>query len=178
MTRNKIKLALAATLLIAPMALTEVASADGKHGGKTSTTTTSAVGWTLESANCSTLPPGTTITGSGELTSKKTERTKRGVTSLKFADHAEGTATDQNGNTYRWTYDNELSMENAPDWPLLFHGEMTDVFRLTGGPIQLSNGFEAVTVEDQGAGTFAIYPESSYGDPFNFPTGPNRCDPL
>lgn len=152
---------------------------EGRGGGKGgATVTTKPVDFTITSAVCGRLAAGVTIAGSGTLTSRLKETVKGGVTTKRFADHAEGTATDQAGNSYTWAYDNALVMRNGAATPTLFAGEMTDSFTLKGGPNALANGFEATYVEDTGAGTFGIYPSSSFGDPFTFPAGPNLCDPL
>ena len=139
--------------------------------------------WTLTSAQCSLLPPGTTLTGSGTLTDKKSTETEHGTIEEIYDDFASGTAVDQNGKTYSWTYDNYVKVENDDDNQTLFTGRMSDTFRLKGtgsnkGRIKLRNGFDATVVDDRLAGTFEINPKSSYGDPFNFPLGPGRCDPL
>ena len=139
-----------------------------------------SVSWTIADGQCSLLPAGTVITGTGTLLDKVTTRNRRdGTMSITFDDHASGTATDQNGNVYEWRYDNDLKQANTIANPNFYTGRMTDSFRLRGGgPLHLSNGFVANIEEDRTAGTFVINPLSSYGDPFNFPNGPNRCDPL
>lgn len=144
------------------------------------------VSWTLTeahtfgSAQCDLLPAGTTINGRGTLVSRMTvSLAANGVRTEEFDERARGRATDQAGNRYRWEYDNESSVTNSVASPLVYTGEMTDAFELGGkGPISLDNGFEADIVDNRVAGTFTINPRSSFGDPFDFPNGPNRCDPL
>jgi hypothetical protein len=137
------------------------------------------VTWVLQ--GCSQLPPGTILDGTGTLVDKVTTLTNGDVTSTKNDDHAKGTAVDRaTGKVYKWTYDNVLEVKSIASHPHLLAGEMTDKFRLSGdGPLRLRNGFAAVYVEDKLAGTFGIYPESAYGDPFDFPSGTTpHCDPL
>ena len=138
------------------------------------------VSWTLTKTECNLLPAGTTINGRGTLVSRMTvSLAANGVVTEEFDDRARGRATDQAGNRYRWEYDNESSVTNSVASPLVYTGEMTDAFELGGkGPISLDNGFVADIVDNREAGTFTINPRSSFGDPFDFPNGPNRCDPL
>jgi hypothetical protein len=176
--RNK-RIALAATSILA---MTSIGLTDGASASQVPSRADLPprdVTWTMDSTGCSLLPAGTVLNAAGVLYPEFTSKTKKGVTTEHFDDHAEGTATDQNGVVYTWTYDNELTERNSANSPTLFSGKMTDKFRLkTQGATVLSNGFEAIYVEDRVGGTFGIYPTSSYGDPFQFPSGPGRCDPL
>ena len=54
------------------------------------------VAWTLTAAQCPNLPTGTTVTGTGRL-----REVQGGRVSIE---HATGTATDQAGNVYSWSY--------------------------------------------------------------------------
>ncbi len=155
-----------------------VGASDGDDHGSGSSPEPEAVTWTIDADSCSNVPEGTVIKGTGVLTVRQKETTRDGAIRRKSVARAEGTATDQAGNTYRWSYENTLVQRNSAATPHLFAGEMSDAFRLRGGPVTLRNGFEATAVDDLAAGTFGIYPSSAYGDPFNFPSGPNRCDPL
>lgn len=141
---------------------------------------TSSVIWTLTDSQCSYLPTGTVVTGTGTLVDEVTTKLNRdGSVSITYDDLATGTATDQVGNVYQWRYDNLLRHANSVASPNVFRGRMIDSFRLSGdGPIRLNNGFVANTVDDRTAGTFTLDPVSSRGDPFTFPSGPGRCDPL
>lgn len=154
---------------------------DGRGSNKTVEVVHIEVSWTMTSASCSQLPPGTTINGTGLLRDKITTTTaSNGVITVAFDTVAKGRATDDKGNRYRWDYDNESSATNSAASPLVYRGTMTDTFEMEGkGPIEVEAGFEATIVEDRGAGTFVIDPTSQYGDPAAFgPDFKNRCDPL
>jgi hypothetical protein len=177
-------------LLIALTAVTcltlgsaQAASADDpedhghSHGG-TTTVTPFPVNWVINNSNCSMVPPGTVLTGEGTLTDNKTVRVHDGVTTETFVTPGEGTAKDQAGHHYHWKYLSTSKASNSREWTNLWSGVFDDRFSLSGdGPITLENGFTAVTVSDTSANTFGFYPTKSHGDPFTFPTGPNRCDP-
>jgi hypothetical protein len=162
----------------------QAASADdpGDHGhdhGGTTTVTPFPVQFVINESNCSMVPPGTVLTGEGTLTDTKTVRVRDGVTIETVVTPGEGTASDQNGKHYHWKYFSTSKASNSREWTNLFSGVFDDRFSLSGdGPITLENGFTAVTVSDTLANTFGLYPKKSYGDPFAFPTGPNRCDPV
>jgi hypothetical protein len=175
--RNR-KMAMAVTSIVAVASMGFTASASASKGGGHNALPPRDVAWTMDSVACSLLPGGTVLTATGVLTPKFKSKSVNGVTTETFDDHAEGTATDQDGNTYTWSYDNALRIRNSAHSTTLFSGDMTDKFRLWGGPIELANGFDATYVEDRGAGTFGIYPRSSYGDPFGFPNIGGHCDPL
>jgi hypothetical protein len=175
MQRRRVAVGLVSALAMVSLSTGGIASAHGNDGDG------EAVTWTLSWENCSMVPHGTVVEGTGEIDRGFSTTTRRGITTERFDDRAEGTATDQDGNTYTWTYRNTLTVKNTAGEPDVFSGRMADRFRLSGdGPIKLSNGFRADYVEDRSTDpwTWGIYPRSSYGDPFNFPTGPNRCDPL
>ncbi|MFN0029924.1 MAG: hypothetical protein ACKV2O_22450 [Acidimicrobiales bacterium] len=152
----------------------------GRGGNKTVEVARIDVSWTMSSASCSQLPPGTTISGTGVLRDKMTTTTRNGLITVAFDSVAKGRATDQAGNVYRWHYDNESSATNSTADPLIYRGWMTDTFELDGkGPVEVEAGFEADIVEDRVAGTFAINERSSFGDPLTFGSPYfNRCDPL
>jgi hypothetical protein len=143
---------------------------------------TSTVSFTLTSSNCSNLPAGTTITGTGTQKSITTTRNDAsGMTTLVNATHAHGTATDQNGNVYLFNYSNEFRLTNTLAQPSIYSGLMTDAFTLAGsGPAHLNNGFVAnlTTPLDFSSVTWNVI--HSVGDPISFATGPvvSHCDPL
>jgi hypothetical protein len=154
----------------------------GNQGGGIPVTSTEPITWTMDAAACSNLPAGTTIEATGVRTLRLKSVERNGVTKETVIDHAEGTAT-AGGVTYNWTYDNKTTASNSAVAPSLFHGEMTDAFRLSGpGPISLRNGFAAAIFDDRqnppNEKSFGIFPKSAFGDPFNFPFGPGRCDPI
>jgi hypothetical protein len=137
------------------------------------------VSFVMTSAACPNLPPGTTIEGAGTLKSITTVKTdNEGVTTVHNTSHANGTATDQAGNTYRFNYENTFRVSDSTASPGVFSGRMTDSFSLVGnGPAHLNNGFQAIFTTD--FVTFAtLEPLNSRGEPLDFATGEARCDPL
>jgi hypothetical protein len=138
------------------------------------------VSFTVSSANCSNLPDGTTITGSGIEKSITTFRTDgAGVTTTINATHAHGTATDQDLNVYVFDYSNEFRASNTVAEPDLISGLMTDHFSLSGsGPATLNNGFVASFTAAADFSSFSATPISSFGDPISFPDAAAHCDPL
>jgi hypothetical protein len=118
------------------------------------------VTWTLTAAQCPNLPTGTTVTGIGTLSEVQ------GGDRVSI-EHATGTATDQAGNVYRWSY-SFRAVSRSGDSEL-----WVDHFVLAGaGPAGLNNGFVAVVSPD---GVDVIH---EFGDPINFETITPICDPL
>jgi hypothetical protein len=156
-----------------------VTSAAAANGGATVVTT--PVSFVLSSATCSYLPAGTTVTGSALETSITTVRTADdGVTTIVNATHAQGTATDQDGNVYVFNYSNEFRVSNTVADQGVFSGLMTDAFSLAGkGPASLHNGFVAELTTDFSV-FFSWNVRHASGDPLDFATGPvvAHCDPL
>ena len=138
------------------------------------------VGFVLTAASCPNLSTGTVITGTGTSTTVEIVTTDAsGVTTVTNTTHASGTATDQDGNTYRFNYSNHFRISNTGPTDPVLSGVMVDSFSLAGnGPALLNNGFRAVFTIDSltGAATFAEL--SSRGDPIDFATGESLCDPL
>jgi hypothetical protein len=85
------------------------------------------VTWTLTSDVCPNLPAGTTVTGTG-VEKSVTAMPARPGGFLVNATHAQGTATDQDGNVYVFSYSNEVRATPQSDG--LFVGLMTDHFSL------------------------------------------------
>jgi hypothetical protein len=137
------------------------------------------VSFTLSSESCSNLPADTTIEGTGtEKSITRTRTDASGVTTIANTSIAQGTATDQDGNTYVFLYSNEFRVSNSTADPDMFSGLMTDHFSLSGpGPAKLSNGFTARLTTDFGD-FFNFDPIHAHGDPISFPTGIGHCDPL
>lgn len=137
------------------------------------------VSFTISAESCSQLAAGTTLEGSGDLTDVVFEHTDgRGVTRKRVVEHAEGTATDQDGNTYGWTYDNTSRVTNTLDDSTLFRGWMVDDFTMTGdGPAAFATGFAGFHLNNF-ADVWELHPVSVYGDPIGFPSGPAHCDPI
>lgn len=118
-----------------------------------------SVTWTLTAAQCPNLPTGTTVTGTGRLRKVQDGRVD--------IEHATGTATDQAGNVYLWSYDFKAVFRSKDSelW--------VDHFVMAGdGPALLNNGFVAVVSPD---GVDVIH---EFGDPYNFETDSPICDPL
>jgi hypothetical protein len=139
---------------------------------------TSPVTFTLTSATCRNLPPGTTITGAGTLTSITWTTTRQRRTTVTNSSLAPGTATDQAGNQYTFLYSNQFRVANTRAHRRLYSGVMIDVFTLQGpGPAKLSNGFLARYRTDFKDRQRFIRIDA-FGDPIEFPTGQAHCDPL
>jgi opacity protein-like surface antigen len=140
------------------------------------------VGFVLTAASCPNLAPGTVITGTGTITTVEITKTDgNDATTVTNTTHASGTATDQDGNTYRFNYSNHFRISNTGRTDPVLSGVMVDSFSLAGsGPAQLQNGFRAEFKLDFSTGLpVASFVElSSRGDPIDFATGEARCDPL
>ena len=101
--------AAAKRLLLAGVALaalslgvTTAVAQDDNHG----TTTTRPVSWSIPAGQCSAFPAGATVSGEGTFTGFFEARMNHdGTITRIYRDHAEGTATDGDGNTYRFAYD-------------------------------------------------------------------------
>ena len=140
---------------------------------------------TITSEQCSFLPDGVVITGTGDGKSTDTSETKKnGLTTVSNHTTVRGHATDGDGNTYKWVYDNSWKVTNSQADPGTFLGTMTDSFTLkpTGhgkkhNGISLDNGFVADASTDLNT-FFLLDPVSSFGDPIDFDTGEAHCDPL
>ena len=134
----------------------------------------------LNSDTCQFLPDGTEMTWSGTGTSiTRTSTDASGVTTIRNVTHANGVATDQDGNSYRFNYANSFTFSNSIADPGVFSGRMVDAFSLAGpGGIRLENGFVAIVTTD--FATFSFDVLTSRGDPISFATGPveAHCDPL
>ena len=134
----------------------------------------------LDSDTCQFLPDGTEISWSGTGTSiTRTSTDASGVTTIRNVTHANGVATDQDGNSYRFNYANSLRFSNSAADPGTFSGKMVDAFSLAGpGGIGLDNGFVAIVTTD--FATFSFDVITTRGDPISFtvPTIEAHCDPL
>lgn len=147
-----------------------VADAAGPERGEYDTS------WTVTSDVCNQVPEGTVLTGTGQGHFMNNVRTTgNGTTILRSVAHAQGTATDQDGNTYTWVYTNGLVGEIEGN---VLSGRMVDSFVVTGsGPAGYVTGFSANIVEDFGV-SFDITPIRVLGDPFDFVNDSGRCDPI
>jgi hypothetical protein len=149
------------------------------HAQRTERTTeTSPATFEIKSENCSMLPSGTTINGTGTLTSITWTTKRRGHRTVTNSSLATGTATDQAGNQYTFLYSNQFRVSNTKARPRVYSGVMVDVFTLQGtGPATLSNGFLANYTTNLGD-LQRIRPINAYGDPIDFKAVTARCDPL
>jgi hypothetical protein len=153
-------------------------SALGATAASGATIETSPVSFVITSDTCSNLPPGTTVTGSGTQKSVTTTLDRDGLTTIINSTHARGTATDQDGNTYVWSYSNSFRATDSAGDPGVFTGRMADHFSLSGsGPATLNNGFIA-TITTDFTTFFTGEPINAHGDPLDFSDFSAHCDPL
>lgn len=133
----------------------------------------------LTSDTCSNLAPGTRLEGTGTGVSITRTRTDaHGVTTVSNVTRIHGTAVDQAGNSYAFSYANAFRVSNTGPEDPIFSGLMVDDFTLAGhGPAHLENGFVAVFTTDFES-LFSFRELHSRGDPIDFATGASRCDPL
>lgn len=144
----------------------------------TRTIETTPANFQIRSDSCRHLPAGTTITGTGTMTTVTWTTRRRGRRTISSFETALGTATDQAGNQYTWLYSNDARSSNTRARRARYSGIMTDVFTLSGnGPVRLQNGFLARFVTNSGRFT-SIRPVNTFGDPYDFPRLQARCDPL
>ena len=130
----------------------------------------SPVSFTLK--NCTQLPAGLVITGSGEsLLVISTRTDKDGNTVIQRHNVVTGTASDNNGGTYVFNYADNSTMTVPPGvFPIT--ASVNDHFNLLGPGKgnQMQVGFNAdVTIT--GPNTFIFSPISLRGNPFS-------CDPI
>jgi hypothetical protein len=119
----------------------------------------------LTAAQCPNLPTGTTLTGTGTLRAHEGGRVS--------LEQATGTATDQAGNVYRWSY-SFRAVSRSGDSQL-----WVDHFVVAGaGPARLNNGFVVVVSPGR------VDVKHEFGDPVDFETFTGVgfptpiCDPL
>ena len=169
-------------LLIASIAVSVGSTSQAAAADGGATIDTFPVTFTVTSAQCGHLPPTTTVNGSGTEKSVTTTRTdQNGVMTIENSTHAQGTATDDHGNTYVFNYSNSSRMSNTVAHQDRFSGAMTDAFSLSGnGPAQLHNGFVAGFTTDAAFSSVTWTVRMSHGDPISFAAGPvkSHCDPL
>jgi hypothetical protein len=170
------RLAMIAAIAMAVLVASPVAAAKGEIVIETIPMTFAP----LNSDTCQFLPDGTEISWSGTGTSiTRSSTDASGVTSIRNVTHANGVATDQDGNSYRFNYSNSFSFSNSFADPGSFSGKMVDAFSLAGpGGVGLHNGFVANVTTD--FATFSWDVITTRGDPISFANGPveQHCDPL
>ena len=152
-------------------------NAAGRNGNGAIGTET-PVTFTITAVQCSSLPAGTVLQGSGELRNIVNTHTSRGITRQTTTAQASGTATDQAGNTYAWVYANQFNETNTPpslDW----YGTLIDHFSLAGsGPAHINANFVADSFHDTAYSFWYLTPRSVVGDPIDFASISAHCDPL
>lgn len=179
---RRVTLAVAALTALTIGFATAFAVSDEDHGQWTVTTSDAPIVWAIPAGQCSAFPATATVTGTGTYTSVTKEKTNQDGTVTRIATaHAEGTATDNGGNTYSFLYDNHSWIQNSVAAAGVFTGMMTDKFVLRGAPLGLRVGFVARYSEGPGA-AFSLEPISVMGDPIGFPynesSAVNHCDPI
>lgn len=129
------------------------------------------VSWTI-SPHCGDVPHGVKVTGHGTLRTRTQFSTNaKGVSRLVIRQDASGTAADNHGGSYTWSYRNEF---NASFTGFPYDGSDTDRFDVKGNGAAggLHSSFVAkITVTGPGPTDFTIEFLEVEGDPFN-------CDPL
>jgi hypothetical protein len=134
--------------------------------------------WTVVAEKCSQVPAGTVIKGIGKgVSNQRTVYHEDGSETFIANDVISGTATDQNGKSYTWSYKNSNRASNTSDDLGLFVGKMNDYFELTGGPLAYVTSFKATTAFDPARKIDILSPARIVGDPVQFAPFENRCDP-
>ena len=133
------------------------------------------VAFTITSSQCSSVPVGADVQGNGFQTDIARVQVTGSVMRETITSHAYGTAIDQLGNTYVWSYSAEqnATSSDGQNWA----GTAVDHFSLTGnGPVHIVAGF--VGSITYSANTFTITPSTVIGDPIGFADISPHCDPL
>src|SRR5262245_57882927 len=90
-----------------------------------------AVEWTLPANQCSSLPAGVSVSGTGERVQViSTRKGEDGSTKIIDNDFVEGTAVDSAGHTYHFIYANQ-ARQQVPRRRAPINVDMTDSFILT-----------------------------------------------
>jgi hypothetical protein len=137
------------------------------------------VTWTLPAGQCPSLPPGLTLSGSGERHQVINESTGHdGTRRVIINDVVNGTAWDNEGGTYGFKYTNH-SIDLSSTSGGLHQISMVDSFVLngTGSAKHMNVGFSWSWTYQDPAGPFDVFPlanlvqKSTRGNPL-------LCDPL
>lgn len=154
-------------------------AADSAHAvrKKAAVTNSFPVVFTITSSQCSSVPAGADVQGNGFQTNIVNEHVTGSVIRQIVTSHAYGTATDQLGNTYAWSYSAQqnATSSDGQNWA----GSFVDHFSLAGsGPVHIVAGFVAAITRD-GNTLLTITPSIVIGDPIGFTDPfPAHCDPL
>ena len=133
------------------------------------------VAFTITSSQCSSVPAGADVHGNGFQTDIVNVHVTGGVIRQIVTSHAYGTAIDQLGNTYAWSYSAQqnATSSDGQNWA----GSFVDHFSLAGnGPVHIVAGF--VGSVTYSATTYTITPSTVIGDPIGFSDLSPHCDPL
>ena len=134
------------------------------------------VAFTITSAQCSSVPAGADVQGNGFQTNIVNRHVTGGVIREIVTSHAYGTATDQLGNTYAWSYSAQqnATSSDGQNWA----GSFVDHFSLAGsGPVHIVAGFVG-SITLNGNTITGITPSTVIGDPIGFGDLSPHCDPL
>ena len=153
------------------------AAADPAHAARRGAANPNShpVSFTITSSQCSSVPAGANVQGNGFQTDIARVHVTGGVLREIVTSHAYGTAVDQLGNTYVWSYSfqQNATSSDAQNWA----GSAVDHFSLTGnGPVHIVAGF--VGSVTYSATTYTVAPRTVIGDPLDFATLSPHCDPL
>ena len=152
-------------------------AADAAHAARKATANPNShpVTFTITSSQCSSVPVGADVQGNGFQTDIARVQVTGSVMREIVTSHAYGTAIDQLGNTYVWSYSAEqnATSSDGQNWA----GSLVDHFSLAGnGPVHIVAGF--VGSITYSATTFTITPSTVIGDPIDFAALSPHCDPL
>ena len=152
-------------------------AADAAHAARKAAANPNShpVTFTITSSQCSSVPVGADVQGNGFQTDIARVQVTGSVMREIVTSHAYGTAVDQLGNTYAWSYSAQqnATSSDGQNWA----GSFVDHFSLTGnGPVHIVAGF--VGSVTYSANTFTITPSNVIGDPIDFATLSPHCDPL
>ena len=153
------------------------AAADAAHAARKAAANPNShpVSFTITSSQCSSVPVGADVQGNGFQTDIARVQVTGSVMREIITSHAYGTAIDQLGNTYVWSYSAEqnATSSDGQNWA----GSLVDHFSLAGnGPVHIVAGF--VGSITYSATTFTITPSTVIGDPIDFAALSPHCDPL
>jgi hypothetical protein len=146
---------------------------------KTVTKTVDQVAWTILGTNCDEIPDDNSLSGMGTMrTTTSTKTLDNGTVRMVSETIGSGTATDRDGNVYDWAYVGASKTRTSKAEPAVFRGIFDDFFEVSGsGPVTYVSTFKAHYAEEFGV-FFEFIPIKSSGDPFAFPSGGGRCDPV
>ena len=134
------------------------------------------VSFTITSLQCASVPAGANVQGTGFQTDISRVHVTGSVLREIVTSHAQGTAVDQLGNTYVWSYSfqQNATSSDGQNWA----GSVVDHFSLTGnGPVHIVAGFVG-SITLNGNTITGITPSTVIGDPIGFDDLSQHCDPL